>query len=284
MAVVDNIRQSSTSLAVLVLLAACGQGGDAGGTLQEAGVQCVPVPDGYYLFENGQFARVDKPEAELVIVDAPVGWSDRLEDSFADMGYPWLGLNVKSNIATLIGLAPTGDSKEAAFEAGRAAILEDETGGRQITLVVNGISVEGGEAGVGAALASLDERPSLAACQQAFVDTMQGRNVQFRTGSAVILPASAQLLDAVTGVASLCKDYDVEIGGHTDSRGSDTYNQELSERRAQSVRTYLIERNVPGDGLTAVGYGESRPLDDSNTPDAYSKNRRTEFIVSERQG
>jgi outer membrane protein OmpA-like peptidoglycan-associated protein len=193
-----------------------------------------------------------------------------------------MGLNVKGEVATLIGLAPTQELKDSAFMAGNDAIMADDAGGDQVTLVVNGISVEGGEVGVGAALADLDERPSLNSCQSAFVDTMQGRNVQFRTGSAVIQSVSAQLLDAVTGVAILCKDYNVEIGGHTDSRGSEGYNQDLSERRANSVRAYLIERNVPAEGLTALGYGESVPLDDSNTAAAYTMNRRTEFVVSER--
>jgi len=90
------------------------------------------------------------------------------------------------------------------------------------------------------------------------------------------------LLDVVTGVAFLCKDYEIEIGGHTDVRGSSEINQQLSEARAGAVKEYLVARGVPEEGLNAVGYGETKPLDPTDSLEAYGKNRRTEFVVRQR--
>lgn len=279
-----GLKTAIGSASVLVL-AACGGGGGDNATAALASSECVPVTDGqYYIVENGLFVPAGGPEIQVVerIVEAPRSWDQTLEATFSDLGFPWLGLNVRDEVATLTGLAPDTDAKERAFAAGELAIMNDDAGREQISLVVDGISVEGGEEGVGAALAELDDRPSLEACQDTFTRTMNGRNVEFETNSDVISSVSARLLDAVTGTAILCGDYNVEVGGHTDSRGSDAYNVDLSQRRASAVRDYLVRKNVPSDTLTAVGYGETKPLDTSGTAAAYARNRRTEFTVTER--
>jgi outer membrane protein OmpA-like peptidoglycan-associated protein len=71
----------------------------------------------------------------------------------------------------------------------------------------------------------------------------------------------------------------VQVEGHTDSRGNDDANQSLSERRAQSVVKYLISRGVAAERLTAVGFGESKPIADNNTNAGRSTNRRVEFVI-----
>jgi len=111
---------------------------------------------------------------------------------------------------------------------------------------------------------------------------MKGRNVQFRIGSATILPDSASLLDAVSGVATLCTAYNIDIGGHTDRLGEDSLNLRLSQDRADSVRAYLDSRGVDVSNITAIGYGETRPIDTSGTRAGDALNRRTEFTVTER--
>lgn len=74
----------------------------------------------------------------------------------------------------------------------------------------------------------------------------------------------------------------VEVAGHTDSDGSDTYNQDLSQRRVESVRRYLIEKGINADRLVAKGYGESKPIASNKTEDGKAKNRRVEFVITER--
>ena len=74
----------------------------------------------------------------------------------------------------------------------------------------------------------------------------------------------------------------VEVQGHTDSRGSDSYNLKLSNRRAGSVRTFLVERGgLSEDRLQSQGYGETKPIDTAENVQAWEKNRRVEFIILE---
>jgi OOP family OmpA-OmpF porin len=71
----------------------------------------------------------------------------------------------------------------------------------------------------------------------------------------------------------------IEVAGHTDSRGSDAYNMELSRQRAEAVRNYLISKGIAADRLTAKGYGESQPVADNDTDEGRFKNRRVELIA-----
>ncbi len=72
-----------------------------------------------------------------------------------------------------------------------------------------------------------------------------------------------------------------EIAGHTDSVGSDSYNQDLSQRRAVSVRNYLVDQGVDADRMTANGYGESQPVADNSTESGRAQNRRVELRITE---
>lgn len=108
--------------------------------------------------------------------------------------------------------------------------------------------------------------------------------VFFETGKATILPESYPLLDQV---ASILLEHPellrIRIEGHTDSRGRMADNQVLSQDRADSVLAYLLERGVEAERLEAVGYGETRPLDDRETRAAWAKNRRVDILIVERR-
>jgi len=106
-------------------------------------------------------------------------------------------------------------------------------------------------------------------------------NVNFETGKSDILPDSKPVLDTVGQVLSRWPELRIEIGGHTDSRGSDALNQKLSESRAGSVLAYLLA-TFPGlkaDQFVAKGYGESKPLAPNTNQLNMAKNRRVEFVV-----
>jgi outer membrane protein OmpA-like peptidoglycan-associated protein len=102
--------------------------------------------------------------------------------------------------------------------------------------------------------------------------------VLFETGKAVIRPASFALLDQVAQTILDHPDVGrVEVAGHTDDRGSDGFNLDLSQRRADAVRAYLIRYGVAEERLLAVGYGEARPLQPNETEVGREANRRVEF-------
>ncbi len=104
-------------------------------------------------------------------------------------------------------------------------------------------------------------------------------NVTFAVNSADISASFYPVLDSVGLVLNEFNQTMVEVAGHTDSDGSDAYNQQLSERRASSVVAYLVSRQVRGDRLLTVGAGETRPVASNATPEGKQQNRRVEITI-----
>ena len=116
-------------------------------------------------------------------------------------------------------------------------------------------------------------------CGEYIENVIGDRDIHFSTASHVILKDSHILLDEIAHALMMCDASDVvTIEGHTDHRGSEPYNQSLSERRSMSVKRALIERGIASDQLEAFGFGESRPIASNDTIDGMSLNRRVEFI------
>ena len=86
-----------------------------------------------------------------------------------------------------------------------------------------------------------------------------------------------EMLDRVVSWLSDHPELKVEIGGHTDSRGSDAYNQRLSENRAKSVYDYFVSHGIAASRLSYKGYGESRPIATNETDEGRQRNRRVEL-------
>jgi OOP family OmpA-OmpF porin len=105
--------------------------------------------------------------------------------------------------------------------------------------------------------------------------------VRFAFNSAAILPEASQNLRSV-GTALLSPELApnrIQIEGHTDSIGSDQYNVKLSERRANSVKQYLVKHfRIAPERLVAVGKGEAEPITENETPEGRGKNRRVELV------
>lgn len=117
-------------------------------------------------------------------------------------------------------------------------------------------------------------------CAAQAASVMEGSRINFVTSSAQIEDGSVALLERMTGIALACVDEGaliVEVGGHTDSDGTDEKNQALSEARAQAVVDFMTARGVPAGGLNAVGYGESQPIADNATSEGKAQNRRISF-------
>jgi outer membrane protein OmpA-like peptidoglycan-associated protein len=105
------------------------------------------------------------------------------------------------------------------------------------------------------------------------------QKVYFASGKDRILPRSYALLNEVALALRDNPTLRVRIEGHTDSQGSSRYNEKLSDRRANSVRRYLVDQGITGDRMVAVGYGEERPIEDNRTAAGREANRRVEFHV-----
>ena len=266
------------SILALVVLGACDApppGAAAPGAA--ANKDCVTLAEGLYEFRGGQLLAITAAQAGLSVGTGP---EHDIQSGFADAGFPWLGLKIRGRIAALIGTAPSAEAKAAGLAAGQAALAANPQTAAANLLFVDGVSVEDGERGVGEGLAALaDAGTSLESCQRAFDDTMASHSILFESGNARISPVSTGLLDAVTGIATLCQGFVIEIGEHTGAPGGDDYNLKLSQDRADAVKSYLASKSVPVDSLTSVGYGETRPIDPAKTQAAYERNRRTEFKV-----
>ncbi len=106
-------------------------------------------------------------------------------------------------------------------------------------------------------------------------------NVYFEFASAELQEESFAELDELVELMQLKQSMEVEIGGHTDQRGSDEYNLKLSQDRANSVKKYLVSKGIEEGRITAVGYGESKPIaiGSDNDDHIVSRNRRTEVKI-----
>jgi outer membrane protein OmpA-like peptidoglycan-associated protein/opacity protein-like surface antigen len=103
--------------------------------------------------------------------------------------------------------------------------------------------------------------------------------VMFKTGSADLLVDSHAVLDQVAAAAKKYPDLKLRVEGHTDNQGGESYNLQLSQKRAEAVRSYLVHHDgLPPDQIVAVGFGKARPIASNDTLLGRAQNRRVEFI------
>ncbi|MBI4127033.1 MAG: OmpA family protein [Deltaproteobacteria bacterium] len=244
----------------------------------------LTVNGGYRSYSN---FRYDANNANAIIDDtiqAGAGINVRLTDSWAILGEAWHeGVrtaylkNSLQNPAEFVAGArwtPQKHARGLAITAG---------GGRGIT---TGIGSPDWRGFVGVnyrrpAVVSLPPPPPPAEVEVRVEEKIViTQKIHFEFDKAVIRKLSYPILDDVAYLLSINPQIrQVSVEGHTDWIGPDKYNQKLSERRANSVRDYLISKGIEPDRLHAVGYGESRPIADNNSSRGRARNRRTEFMV-----
>ncbi len=108
-------------------------------------------------------------------------------------------------------------------------------------------------------------------------------SVTFDVDASDLKTPARQALNDVNAVLRAYPETRINVGGYTDSTGSDSYNQKLSERRAQSVATYLEQGGVESGRINAVGYGETNPVASNDTDAGRSQNRRVEITLTPTQ-
>jgi outer membrane protein OmpA-like peptidoglycan-associated protein len=179
--------------------------------------------------------------------------------------------------------------KGAAIGAAAGAVLGGVSGGDRGQRAAIGAAAGAAiGAGVGKYMQNQEEKLRQQTAGTGVEVSRQGDNVilnmpghvTFATDSAQITPAFHSTLDQVAATIAEYQDTRVQISGHTDSTGSDSYNQQLSERRAQAVASYLSGRGVASSRVTTIGYGETRPVASNETADGRQQNRRVEIILS----
>jgi outer membrane protein OmpA-like peptidoglycan-associated protein len=116
-------------------------------------------------------------------------------------------------------------------------------------------------------------------------DTLRGlvitmADVLFDTGKYEIRPSTREQLAKLSGILLAHSGLNLEVEGHTDSTGSDEFNQRLSEQRASAVRDYLVRQGLASDSVSATGFGKAMPVANNDTPSGRQRNRRVELIVS----
>jgi len=120
------------------------------------------------------------------------------------------------------------------------------------------------------------KKPSLVVVTDKEIKITQ--QIHFAFDKDVIRPESYPVLNAVVDVLKGNPKIKLEVQGHTDDKGPPAYNKKLSQRRADSVRKYLVEHGIDGSRLTSVGYGMERPIVPNSTPVNRALNRRVQFI------
>ncbi len=106
-------------------------------------------------------------------------------------------------------------------------------------------------------------------------------DILFEVNQADLKPELRVVLAKLSGILLIMPELNLRVEGHTDATGPDDYNQQLSEKRAASVRDFLAQQGVGMNRMVAVGYGESRPVADNETREGRAKNRRVEIVIGE---
>lgn len=111
------------------------------------------------------------------------------------------------------------------------------------------------------------------------LDVSLRNEILFDFDSSALRSQSRSTLQELASVLARYPDQSVSVAGHTDSEGSDSYNQRLSEQRAAAVKNYLVGQGVPGNRIAAFGYGETRPVATNATAEGRQLNRRVQIYI-----
>ena len=156
--------------------------------------------------------------------------------------------------------------------------LEETTGARIARSGAVAFSVSF-RRGTGAGAQPRADQLSEAACAERLEELSSARQIGFAAGSAALDPASRGFLIEVADTVRRCQGIAIEVEGHTDAAGRGADNQRLSEARAGAVARFLTAQGLAANRVSAVGYGELRPIAPNDTPANRARNRRIEFVI-----
>ncbi|WP_294980119.1 OmpA family protein [Tabrizicola sp.] len=217
-------------------------------------------------FARSAFAGAEVRTATRVDETLPDGWPVRVLAGLKALAEVEHGrLLVRADLVEVTGV--TG-SKEA---RGRITQILSEELGQGETFRVNVRYDE--------ALDPIASLPTPEECAANVNAVIARTKITFTPSSAEIATTARPVLDELAAILSNCPPMQMEIGGHTDSQGSEGGNQALSQARAEAVLLALQGRRVDVSGMTALGYGEAQPIADNQTEEGREANRRIEFVL-----
>jgi OOP family OmpA-OmpF porin len=201
----------------------------------------------------------DKVVDQIAIgqVSVPANWNDYVQKLISpNLKQVSRGqLKIDGNVVSVRGEVPN--------EAQRQKIASDIATSLNPTYTVNnGLRVSASEQGV------LDS-------------TLANRTVEFESGKATLTPAGRAILDEMAAAMLKLKGHKVELIGHTDNQGLRASNQNLSQARAEAVKTYLAGKGLDDKLLSASGQGSDRPIASNDTTEGRARNRRIEFRLAQ---
>jgi len=201
----------------------------------------------------------------------------------ADLAYA-AGLKAEQaevDTATILALKERDDAQKAAQSQTLTTMrsAQRELAHTKQELASERLKREEAEKKAAQAMADLQRIAAVRQEPRGLVITLSG-GVLFASGQASLLTgAMVKLNEVADALTKSSPESRIVVEGHTDSQGNIDFNQDLSNRRAQSVRDYLVSRGIASDRVTAQGLGSSRPVAPNNNPEGRANNRRVEIIV-----
>ena len=203
----------------------------------------------------------------------------------AEIAQPAYLAEQNAKLAQMHGATKADDARVAAGQAERD----------QIVLAARNREVQNAKVATNAALDQRDQATEEAARLQAEVDQLKAKptprglvltlgDVLFDTGRAELNPGAGRKLDQLAQFLNEHKDRRVQIDGFTDSVGTDSYNEELSRRRADAVKSALLSRGVDASRIATEGYGKSFPVASNSDSGGRQLNRRVEVVIGADDG
>ncbi len=221
--------------------------------------QCVEIPDGEYAFYDGLFRPVVEPVKPMPSTSAQDQAKIDLEKVFGQLGYEWMTLQMRDDVALLSGFAPSHDNKKRGFAAGVALIRTDDVLNRTVRVIVDGITVPDGAGGEAEVTVDPVESYEFVACQSDLSDIFIGSSVTFSAEGIRLNRESRALLDDAAMVALRCADLDIDISGRAQTSASAEFDTVLSAARAEAVRRYLEDQGIASERMSVISYGETAP-------------------------
>ncbi len=231
---------------------------------------------------TAKYAALDLQTAktDLAVADAAY-----LKHDEAGIAQPAYMAAQNARLAQLKGAAKADDARVAAGQAERDSIL----------LAARSNQVDSANRATDAAKIARDQATENSARLQAEVDALKAKptdrglvltlgDVLFETGSSTLSPGAGRNLDRLVQFLTEHPDRLVQIDGFTDSIGADSFNQDLSQRRADAVRADLLSRGISSARVTTQGYGKSYPVASNSESSGRQLNRRVEVVIGTDDG